>query len=101
KNSSTGLLTWYFAWGGANDGAWAWRIGSGQAHQGYQNPLAAYALSNVAALKPQSPTAVADWAGSLTKQLEFYRWLQSADVGIAGGATNSWAGRYATPPAGL
>lgn len=100
KNSSTGLLTWYFAWGGANDGAWAWRIGSGQAHQGYQNPLAAYALSNVAALKPRSPTAVADWAGSLTKQLEFYRWLQSAEGGIAGGATNSWAGRYATPPAG-
>jgi Glycosyl hydrolase family 48/Cellulose binding domain/Bacterial Ig domain len=101
KNSSTGLLTWYFAWGGANDGAWAWRIGSGQAHQGYQNPLAAYALSNVAELKPRSATAVADWAGSLTKQLEFYRWLQSAEGGIAGGATNTWAGRYATPPAGL
>jgi hypothetical protein len=101
KNSSTGLLTWYYAWGGAMDGAWAWRIGSSEAHFGYQNPLAAYALSNVPALRPQSPSAQADWAGSLTRQLEFYRWLQSAEGGIAGGATNSWAGRYATPPAGL
>ncbi|MFL6124117.1 glycoside hydrolase family 48 protein, partial [Actinophytocola sp.] len=29
KNSSTGLLTWYYAWGGAADAGWAWRIGSG------------------------------------------------------------------------
>ena len=34
------------------------------------------------------------------RQLEFYRWLQSADGGIAGGATNSLGGRYAAPPAG-
>lgn len=101
KNASTGLLTWYYAWGGAMDGAWAWRIGSGQAHFGYQNPLAAFALSSVAALRPQSTTGATDWAGSLTKQMEFYRWLQSSEGGIAGGATNSWAGRYATPPAGL
>jgi hypothetical protein len=100
KNASTGLLTWYYAWGGAADGAWAWRIGSGQAHFGYQNPLAAFALSNVPALEPRSPTAVADWTDSLSKQLQFYQWLQSADGGIAGGASNSWAGRYAQPPAG-
>jgi hypothetical protein len=100
KNASTGLLTWYYAWGGAADGAWAWRIGSGQAHEAYQNPLAAWALSTVPALQPKSPTAVADWSGSLTKQLEFFRWLQSTEGGIAGGASNSWAGRYATPPAG-
>jgi hypothetical protein len=100
KDASTGLLTWYYAWGGAADGSWAWRIGSGQAHQAYQNPLAAWALSTIPALKPQSPTAAADWAGSLTKQLEFFRWLQSSEGGIAGGASNSWAGRYATPPAG-
>jgi hypothetical protein len=100
KDASTGLLTWYYAWGGAMDGAWAWRIGSSQAHFGYQNPLAAFALSTVPQLRPQSPTAAADWAGSLTRQMEFYRWLQSNEGGIAGGATNSWAGRYATPPAG-
>jgi hypothetical protein len=100
KNSSTGLMTWYYAWGGAVDGGWAWRIGSGQAHFGYQNPMAAYALGNVTALKPKSGTGATDWAGSMTRQLEFYRWLQSAEGGIAGGATNSWAGRYATPPSG-
>ncbi|HEV2778080.1 MAG TPA: glycoside hydrolase family 48 protein [Actinophytocola sp.] len=100
KNSSTGLLTWYYAWGGATDGSWAWRIGSGQAHFGYQNPMAAHVLANVAALRPQSPTAAADWAGSLQRQLEFYRWLQSNEGAIAGGASNSWAGRYAQPPAG-
>jgi hypothetical protein len=100
KNSSMGLLSWYFGWGGATDGAWAWRIGSGQNHFGYQNPMAAYALANVPALRPQSPTGQADWAGSLQRQLEFYQWLQSAEGGIAGGASNSWAGRYAQPPAG-
>jgi len=100
KNSSTNLMTWYYAWGGALDGGWAWRIGSGQVHFGYQNPLAAYALSTVPALRPLSPTAAGDWAASLGRQIEFYRWLQSSEGGIAGGATNSWAGRYATPPAG-
>jgi Glycosyl hydrolase family 48/Bacterial Ig domain/Cellulose binding domain len=100
KNASTQLLTWYYGWGGAVDGTWAWRIGSGQMHFGYQNPMAAYALSNVAALRPQSATGATDWAGSLTRQLEFYRWLQSNEGAIAGGASNSWAGRYAQPPAG-
>jgi hypothetical protein len=46
-NSSHYLLGWYFAWGGAipAEGSWAWRIGDGTAHFGYQNPVAAYALS--------------------------------------------------------
>jgi len=55
----------------------------------------------VPALRPRSPNAARDWGTSLTRQVEFYRWLQSADGGIGGGATNSWAGRYATPPAGV
>jgi Glycosyl hydrolase family 48/Cellulose binding domain/Bacterial Ig domain len=104
KNSADYLLGWYYAWGGclppAPGCSWAWRIGDGVAHFGYQNPLAAWALSNVAALKPLSPTAAGDWATSLTRQLQFYQWLQSAEGAIAGGAANSWAGRYATPPAG-
>ncbi|MFE7414908.1 glycoside hydrolase family 48 protein [Streptomyces laurentii] len=102
KNSSHYLLSWYYAWGGATDtsAGWAWRIGSSHAHGGYQNPLAAYALSSYAPLKPKSATGAADWATSLTRQLEFYRWLQSDEGAIAGGATNSWQGRYATPPAG-
>ena len=102
KSSSTGLLSWYFAWGGDIGGAWAWRIGSSHNHGGYQNPLAAWALSPAgpAALRPQSPTAAADWQQSLTRQLQFYTWLQSAEGAIAGGATNSWDGAYAAPPAG-
>ncbi|MFE9702431.1 glycoside hydrolase family 48 protein [Streptomyces sp. NPDC005930] len=102
KDSSHYLLSWYYAWGGAVDtsAGWAWRIGSSHTHGGYQNPLAAYALSTDADLKPKSATGQSDWAKSLDRQLEFYRWLQSDEGAIAGGATNSWAGRYATPPAG-
>ncbi|UMP05583.1 glycoside hydrolase family 48 protein [Amycolatopsis sp. EV170708-02-1] len=102
KNSSHYLMSWYYAWGGATDtsAGWAWRIGDGAAHQGYQNPLAAHALANDPALKPLSATGAKDWAESLDRQLEFLQWLQSADGGIAGGATNSWDGQYATPPAG-
>jgi hypothetical protein len=96
------LLSWYYAWGGANDQAagWAWRIGSSHNHFGYQNPLAAWALSTQAAFKPLSPTGAGDWSKSLGRQVEFYRWLQSAEGGIAGGATNSWNGSYSMPPAG-
>jgi hypothetical protein len=102
KSSEHYLLSWYYAWGGANDSSagWAWRIGSSHAHFGYQNPLAAWVLSTDAALTPKSPTAKTDWGTSLTRQLEFYKWLQSPEGGIAGGATNSWDGAYATPPAG-
>ncbi|MBQ0911301.1 glycoside hydrolase family 48 protein [Streptomyces sp. RM99] len=102
KDSAHYLLSWYYAWGGAVDtsAGWAWRIGSSHTHGGYQNPLAAYALSTYDDLKPKSATGAADWAKSLDRQIEFYRWLQSDEGAIAGGATNSWAGRYATPPAG-
>ncbi|WP_327309016.1 glycoside hydrolase family 48 protein [Streptomyces sp. NBC_01298] len=102
KDSAHYLMSWYYAWGGATDtaAAWSWRIGSSHAHGGYQNPLAAYALSEYAPLKPKSATGSADWAISLDRQLEFYRWLQSDEGAIAGGATNSWQGRYAQPPAG-
>jgi len=102
KASAHYLLSWFYAWGGANDtsAGWAWRIGDGASHFGYQNPLAAHALANDARLRPRSATAVADWQQSLQRQLEFYRWLQSAEGAIAGGATNSWGGAYRTPPAG-
>ncbi|MGW1066616.1 glycoside hydrolase family 48 protein [Streptomyces aureus] len=102
KGASDYLISWYYAWGGATDtsAGWAWRIGSSHVHGGYQNPLAAYALSTNADLKPKSATGASDWSTSLTRQLEFYRWLQSSEGAIAGGATNSWAGRYATPPTG-
>jgi endoglucanase len=102
-NSAHYLLSWYYGWGGPVDVSqnWGFRIGSSFNHFGYQNPMAAYALSSVPALMPRSPNAARDWGTSLTRQIEFYRWLQSADGAIAGGATNSWAGRYASPPAGV
>ncbi|GAA2072798.1 glycoside hydrolase family 48 protein [Actinomadura alba] len=102
KSSSAYLLNWYFAWGGDMSDAWSWRIGSSHNHGGYQNPLAAWVLSPAgpAALRPRSSTAAADWQQSLTRQVQFYTWLQSAEGAIAGGATNSWGGAYGTPPAG-
>lgn len=103
RESAHYLMSWYYAWGGAYDtsAGWAWRISDGAAHQGYQNPMAAYALANDPALQPDSPTGTQDWAKSLDRQLEFLQWLQSDEGAIAGGATNSWEGRYAEPPAGL
>jgi ferric-dicitrate binding protein FerR (iron transport regulator) len=86
------LIAWSEAWGGSLDrtNGWAWRSGSSHVHFGYQNPVAAWYLSKT------SP----DWAASLKRQLEFYRWLQSAEGAIAGGATESVNGRYEPIPAG-
>jgi len=102
RSSEHYLLSWYYAWGGALDSSagWAWRIGSSHAHFGYQNPMAAWALSTDSSFIPKSSTAKDDWSKSLTRQLEFYKWLQAPEGGIAGGATNSWDGAYATPPSG-
>src|SRR5690606_9150509 len=102
KNNMTGLLSWYYAWGGALDNSWSWRIGSSHNHGGYLNPLAAWALSSdgPAAFRPQSPTAAQDWAVGVTRQLQFIRWLQSAEGAIAGCATNSWNGNYSPFPSG-
>jgi uncharacterized protein YjdB len=95
------LISWYYAWGGPlTPQGWAWRIGSSHNHFGYQNPVAAYALSQVPELRPVTPNGARDWSISLGRQLEFYEWLQSADGAIAGGATNSWNGRYEAHPPG-
>jgi hypothetical protein len=77
RDSAHDLLSWYYAWGGATDtsAAWSWRIGSSHSHFGYQNPFAAWALTSVPELRPQSPTAATDWANSLERQLELYQWL--------------------------
>src|SRR5688500_2660120 len=95
-------MSWYYAWGGATDtsAGWAWRIGSSHNHFGYQNPMAAWVLSTNTAFTPKSPTAKADWAASLNRQVEFYQWLQSSEGAIAGGATNNWNGNYSALPAG-
>jgi Glycosyl hydrolase family 48/Cellulose binding domain/Bacterial Ig domain len=72
RSSADFLLGWYYAWGGClpqgSGCSWAWRIGDGVAHFGYQNPIAAWALSNVSALQPKSPTAVSDWSTSLQRR---------------------------------
>jgi hypothetical protein len=101
-NGAHFLLSWYYAWGGPipPEGGWSFRIGSSHNHFGYQNLMAALALTTVPALRPRSSNGVADWTTSLGRQIEFYRWLQSADGGIAGGATNSLGGRYLAPAAG-
>lgn len=97
------LLSWYYAWGAGADGNWSWKIGCSHNHFGYQNPLAAWVLSNTTDFKPKSSTGASDWAKSLTRQLEFYQWLQSSEGAIAGGATNSYTtdtGSYSKYPAG-
>jgi endoglucanase len=95
------LMSWYYAWGGPlTDQGWSWRIGSSHNHFGYQNPVAAYALGNLADFKPNSPNASRDWKTSYSRQMEFYDWLQSAEGAIAGGATNSWNGKYEAYPSG-
>jgi len=101
KDSAHYLLSWYYSWGGGIGADWAYRIGSSHAHQGYQNPMAAWILAgNVPELTPRSSTGASDWQASLDRQLEFLQWLQSPEGAIAGGATNSWDGSYGTPPAG-
>jgi hypothetical protein len=102
-NEDTYLLSWFDAWGGSTTGAWSWRISGTEIHEGYQNPLAAFALSTDPNLIPQSPTAKADWAQSLTTQLNLFQWLQASNGGIAGGVTDNWGGNYGDagkPPAG-
>ena len=96
------LMSWYISWGGAADTSspWAFRISSSHCHFGYQNPVAAYALTQVDEMIPTSQNGERDWGTSLGRQMEFYTWLQSAEGGIAGGATNSWNGDYSTYPAG-
>ncbi|KQO18187.1 glycoside hydrolase family 48 protein [Paenibacillus sp. Leaf72] len=105
KDASSYLMAWYTSWGGGLEqgaGNWAWRIGASHAHQAYQNPVAAYALSTQdGGLIPSSATAQTDWNASLKRQLEFYTWLQSSEGAMGGGATNSWNGQYSAYPAGV
>ena len=97
------LLGWYYSWGGGLEANWSWRIGSGICHFGYQNPLAAWVLSNDSDFTPKSSNGASDWNKSLDRQLELYQWLQSSEGGIAGGCTNSLitdSGSYSKYPEG-
>ena len=99
------LMNWYTSWGGCHDNQndWIWQIGCSHAHEFYQNPLAAYALATETKLSSnmKAAGAVDDYTTSLKTQLEFYQWLQSSDGPIAGGATNSYKGRYEAYPSGV
>jgi hypothetical protein len=98
------LMNWYTSWGGALNGTgqnWCWQIGCSHAHEFYQNPLAAYALLTDLSSGMRADGAKEDYKKSLERQLEFYLWLQSSNGPIAGGATNSYKGRYEPYPAGV
>ena len=99
------LMSWYTSWGGALDGAWTWQIGCSHCHQFYQNALMAYAANDTKysciSSNMKAEGAAKDWKESLERQLEFYEWLQTPEGPFAGGATNSWKGRYETYPSGI
>lgn len=101
KESAHYLISWYIAWGGSVDtqNGFAWKTGSSEAHIGYQNPVAAYALINDPNLRPQAASAVEDWQNSLQRQLELYQWIQTSGGLFGGCVTNSWLNQYADPPA--
>jgi len=101
KDSAHYLISWYFSWGGGLTGDWAWRAGSSHIHSAYQNPLTAWILSTKSAFKPKSASGANDWGVSLSRQLEFLRWVQSAEGVLAAGATNSWKGSYEQPTNGV
>lgn len=89
------LISWYAAWGAPTEkNGWAWKEGSSASHQGYQNPMTAYALSTVSDLKPKASGSQADWKKSLETQLDFLQWLQSSEGAIAGGCNNSIQDSY-------
>jgi hypothetical protein len=98
------LMAWYTSWGGALDGTWSWQIGCSHAHQFYQNVLMAYAAVDKKydgiSSNMKASGALKDWEQSLDRQLELYEWLQSNEGPFAGGATNSWKGRYEKYPSG-
>lgn len=100
------LINWYAAWGGevpasGEPASWGYRIGCSESHQGYQSVITAYALAtDGGGMRPLSPSAGDIWKGSLLRQIEMIRWLQSPEGAIAGGVTNSWNARYEVPTDG-
>lgn len=102
-NSAHYLMSWYYAWGGpVTPQGWSWKIGCSHSHSGYQNPLAAYALSQVSDFTSNmSQNGPNDWKKSFNRQLQMYHWLQSAEGPIAGGVTNSFNGSYDKYPTNL
>ena len=104
KDAAHYLLSWYYAWGGAYRHQRRLGLADRLQPQPLRLPEPVRGLGadqRRRAASRKSPTA----ASRLEHQprpgsCEFYTWLQSAEGAIAGGATNSWDGNYATPPAG-
>lgn len=103
------LMSWYTSWGGSLEdggyGGWRWKIGCSHVHYFYQNPLAAYGILYDNDIKSGVASANAsavqkDYEMSIIRQLEFFQWLQSPQGLFAGGATNSFNGRYEQYPSG-
>jgi hypothetical protein len=97
-NATFFLIAWYMSWGGnIGEYDWSWRIGASRIHQGYQNVMTAYALSEEPMLISASSGGKGHWQGNRYITLDFWQWLQSAQGLLAGGASNSWNGRYQDP----
>lgn len=102
ENSMHYLIAWFTAWGAPiKSEGWAWKEGCSASHQGYQNPMTAYALSTVSELKPKSSNGKSDWAKSLERQIEMLTFLQSDEGAIAGGVNNSIGDNYEKDTEGL
>lgn len=99
------LLSWGCGFGGGvpedgNDSYWGFRIGNSEVHFGYNCVDVAYACKTGGIYAPNAAGAPAQYAVSLSRQLELIRWLQSPEGPIAGGVTSNWKGRYETPTDG-
>jgi len=102
ENSMHYLIAWFTAWGAPIKSAkWAWKEGCSASHQGYQNPMTAYALSTVDELEPKSSNGKSDWAKSLDRQIEMLTFLQSDEGAIAGGVNNAIGDNYEKDTQGL
>lgn len=97
------LIGWGWGYGGGipengQPSGWSFRLGnSSETHHGYNGIDVAYACATGQPFAPLAAGSPAWWAISLTRQIEFIRWLQSPEGPIAGGVTSSWRGRYETP----
>jgi hypothetical protein len=99
------LINWYVSWGGEvvpaddpdpeRDPYYNFLVSCSECHQGYQGVDMAYALATGGGgMAPNTPGAGDVWLGSVYRQIEMIRWLQSPEGPIAGGVTNSMFDQY-------
>jgi hypothetical protein len=104
------LINWYVSWGGEivppdepvdpetglqRDPYYNFLVSCSECHQGYQGVDMAYAVATGGGgMAPSTPGSGDVWLGSLYRQIEMIRWLQSPEGPIAGGVTNSMFDQY-------